>query len=75
MNQAILFNDDFYYSSEYKNWVFTGMVSGEKVTIVICSTWNESYVPTQADKLDIEMIVEDWLEDNEPEDQLIEVNY
>ena len=75
MNQAILFNDDFCYCKENKAWSFSGQISGERVLIYIKDTDNnevdENTTITQTQKFDWEMMVEDWLEDNEPDDQVI----
>ena len=73
MNQAILFNDDFCYCQENKAWSFSGQISGERVQIYMKGV-NENTVIAQSQKFDWEMMVEDWLEDNEPDDQVIWFN-
>lgn len=64
MNQAILFNDDHVYNQEKQSWVFTGLYSGQLLTIYIKSEQTDI---SQSDKFEWEEIVEDWLEDNEPD--------
>lgn len=65
MNQAILFNDDHTYIIDKKLWHFTGLMSGNLINIYI--TGSTSTI-TQEDKFDWEEKIEDWLEDNEPDD-------
>ncbi len=67
MNQAILFNDDIHFSQQYKQWCFSVMLSGEKTWVVIYSQFTEQAIISTEVKFDWEMLVEDWLEDNEPE--------
>jgi hypothetical protein len=64
MNQAIIFNDDHKYNQEKKCWVFTGIFSGQRLTIYINSEQAEI---SQSDKFEWEDMAEDWLEDNEPD--------
>ncbi len=71
MNQSILFNDDFHYDEKIGMWCFTGISSGEIVTINIYSEHPEQVKLSETMKLDWEMLVEDWLEDNEPINALI----
>jgi hypothetical protein len=64
MNQQILFNDDVAFDDKSHVWVFTGLLSGERVTISIKT---ENTLPlNEALKFDFECQVEEWLEDNEP---------
>lgn len=70
MNQAILFNDDHKYDTEKDCWVFTGLLSGQLITIYLSSKTAEL---NQSNKFEWEERVEDWLEDNEP-DQLNEIH-
>jgi hypothetical protein len=70
MNQAILFNDDFCYCPENKAWSFSGQISGELVHIYIKGV-NQNTVISQSQKFDWEMMVEEWLEENEPDNQVI----
>ena len=74
MNQSILFNDDFHYSQSYRKWCFTGLMSGEPILIVINSSLTEHDTFTIDLKLDYELLVEDWLENNEPENGKIFLN-
>lgn len=66
MNQAILLNDDLSYDGKY--WRLSGLLSGQRIDIVV-TTKQSAY--SDALKFDIEMAVEDWLEDNEPDDSSI----
>ncbi|WNC68576.1 hypothetical protein RI845_00140 [Thalassotalea nanhaiensis] len=65
MNQAILFNDDHIYIVEKQLWRFTGLLSGNQVNIYIA---HSASAISQADKFDWEEKVEEWLEDNEPDE-------
>ena len=67
MNQAILFNDDLMFDQDRHAWVFTGLVSGSTIKIVI----DEKYHPKERHvedsiKFDWEAAAEDWLEKFEP---------
>ena len=73
MNQAILFNDDFCFCNNNKAWSFTGQVNGELVRIYINGV-DEKTIITQSQKFDWEMMVEEWLEDNEPDNQIISLD-
>lgn len=64
MNQQILFNDDMAFDDKNQIWVFTGLLSGERVTIHIKTDKPLPY--NEALKFDFECQVEEWLEDNEP---------
>lgn len=64
MNQAILFNDDHQYDSNKGCWVFTGLQSGQLLTIYMSSRLKDI---TQEDKFEWEEAVEDWLKENEPD--------
>lgn len=66
MNQSILFNDDHHYDTLQQQWVFTGILSGEKVQIVVTSKLDQHAAISDELKFDWEIITEDWLEDNEP---------
>ena len=64
MNQQILFNDDMVFDREQQAWVFTGLLSGERITIIIEV---EEPLPLNEElRFDFEYLVEEWLEDNEP---------
>ncbi|WOH36493.1 hypothetical protein RI844_14065 [Thalassotalea fonticola] len=65
MNQAILFNDDHSYIVAKKIWHFTGLMSGNLINIYIAHSTSTA---SQADKFDWEEQVEEWLEDNEPDE-------
>lgn len=62
MNQAILLNDDLTFDGQ--DWQLTGLYSGQLVNIRIKTT-QQTY--SESLKFDIEIAIEDWLEDNEPE--------
>jgi len=64
MNQQIIFNDDMSFDYEKRECIFTGLVSGERVTIFIKA--KDIIELTNAVKFDFECQVEEWLEDNEP---------
>ncbi|MBA6231473.1 MULTISPECIES: hypothetical protein [unclassified Colwellia] len=64
MNQQIIFNDDISFDDSEKGWVFTGLLSGERISILIkCKKHDEL---TDELKFNLEEIIEEWLEDNEP---------
>jgi hypothetical protein len=66
MNQQILFNDDMAFDDNSQEYIFTGLLSGERVTIKIKT---ETPLPLDdALKFDFECQVEEWLEENEPPD-------
>jgi hypothetical protein len=65
VNQAILFNDDHSYIADIKTWKFTGLMSGVLITIHIKHAAAEI---NQQQKFIWEDLVEDWLEDNEPDE-------
>ena len=66
MNQAILLNDDLTYLAP-NTWQCTGMLSGEKITIVIKSNVTPETFD-QSIKFDWEIAIEDWLEEHEPDE-------
>ncbi|TWX49169.1 hypothetical protein [Colwellia hornerae] len=74
MNQQIIFNDDITYDKNQKGWVFSGLLSGERIDILIkCEQHN---VLSDALKFDLEVIVEEWLDVNEPlPESRIELDY
>jgi len=74
MNQQIIFNDDMSFDYEKRECVFTGLVSGEHVTIFIKA--KDIIELTNAVKFDFECQVEEWLEDNElPTNRKIKLVY
>jgi hypothetical protein len=64
MNQQIIFNDDIFFDESQQGWVFTGLLSGERLTILIKSKQNT--ILTDELKFDLEESVEEWLEEHEP---------
>jgi len=73
MNQSILFNDDHHYDTSKQQWIFTGSLSGEQVTVVVESILHQHSKVTDTIKFDWEILVEDWLEHNEPVSGIIEI--
>ncbi|WP_440877416.1 hypothetical protein [Thalassotalea sp. PLHSN55] len=67
MNQAIIFNDDLAFDNERHAWIFTGMLSGSVIKIVIDEKYHpkESHVDDTV-KFDWEAAAEDWLAKYEP---------
>ena len=68
MNQGILFNDDHFFNKTLGAWCFTGIVAGQVVNITIYSDLCDNEELSANTKFDWEMLVEDWLDQNEPED-------
>ncbi|WP_068547013.1 hypothetical protein [Thalassotalea crassostreae] len=66
MNQAILINDDFEYIKQDSCWRFTGMLNAERVTIYIK---HQNQTLTDSLKFDLEEMVEEFLEEDEPDDK------
>ncbi|MCW8865452.1 MAG: hypothetical protein OQK09_13525 [Colwellia sp.] len=75
MNQAILFNDDLTFDVQQDAWCFTAILSGELFTIYFHSMQLKQLQQIDScTKLDLEEIVELWLEKNEPEGGVIRIN-
>lgn len=69
MNQAILFNDDLTFSQHKHAWTFSGLISGNKVTVTIISEeYTENSAINNETIFDWEEKVETWLENNEPDE-------
>lgn len=66
MNQAILFNDDHTYLTKKQCWRFTGLMSGSLVVIFITTPYVEL---SQELKFTWEELVEEYLEEQEPNNQ------
>ncbi|NQY64640.1 MAG: hypothetical protein HRT38_13070 [Alteromonadaceae bacterium] len=77
MNQSILFNDDIYFDEKKSAWFFTGFLDGAPVTVQIKEKYHQrGLVITDSVKFDWEDVVENWLEDHEPnEDRVIVLNF
>jgi hypothetical protein len=74
MNQQIIFNDDMTFDHEKGQCCFTGLIAGERVTIIVEAI--DSVELTDALKFDLECQVEEWLEENEPPmNRKIELEY
>ncbi|TLU65398.1 hypothetical protein FE810_08920 [Thalassotalea litorea] len=68
MNQSLIFNDDFKLSGDLSTITFSGMASGRQINVVVTFVNQPSptsHQVTQALKLDLEALVEDWTEDND----------
>lgn len=75
MNQSILFNDDLTFNKEHDAWSFSGLVSGQKVTIYFHSIeLKQLNEINSCTKYDLEDITELWLEKNELEGNVIHIN-
>lgn len=74
MNQQMIFNDDICFDDNLQGWVFTGLLAGERINILIKSTKHAEL--NNELKFDLEETVEEWLENNEPPaDSKIELVY
>lgn len=72
MNQQILFNDDLCFRPDKKYWQWSGILSGENITIVIkCSVTPETFTTNY--QFDWELAIEDWLIDNEVENNQLTI--
>jgi hypothetical protein len=72
MNQAVIINDDYEFNHDKNYWQCTAMLSGEKITITINSSVSHDEL-TQDIKFDWEYIIEEWLEENEPSNNTVEI--
>jgi hypothetical protein len=67
MNQSVIINDDYVYDKKLGAWKCTAVFSGNLITVFLYSKVGENELD-QSTKFDWEYIIEDWLEDNEPDD-------
>jgi hypothetical protein len=68
MNQKILFNDDITFNKARSAWYFTGIVSGQIITIYFHSKrLNKLQAIEATTQFDLEESVELWLAENELE--------
>ncbi|SET69398.1 hypothetical protein [Thalassotalea agarivorans] len=76
MNQSILFNDDLYFDQQKHAWVFSGLLAGEKIFILVDEKYHPGTmeVPEQT-RLDWEAAAEDWLEKFEPIENEVLLNF
>jgi len=75
MNQAILFNDDLTFDRKHDAYRFTGLLSGEVITIYFHSIQLKHLAEIdRCTKFDLEEIVELWLEKNELEENVIHID-
>lgn len=76
MNQAFLFNDDLTFITDQRAWCITGMLSGQLLTFYVKQNALHMFNP-EADEatiqFDIEALIEEWLDDNEPESDAITI--
>ncbi len=70
MNQAILFNDDLRLI-EPGVWQLSGFYQGELLVIKVLSPITEM---TDSTRFDWEAEIEDWLDDNQPEESPVTIN-
>lgn len=77
MNQAILLNDDFHYDGQQKAWCLTGLLNGEKITIMIAEAYLSANTRVNDNLIfEIEDTIESWLDNNEPDhNQVIWLNF
>lgn len=69
MNQALLLNSDLAFNEELDAWQLTGFYQSRGLTIFISSVKLARDIEITSDLLlDLEADIEDWLEDNEPDD-------
>ena len=74
MNQAILFNDDLKFDKSHDAWSFTALLSGQSITIYCHSMQLKQLSEIDnCTKFDLEEVVELWLEKNEPEGNIINI--
>jgi len=74
VNQAILFNDDLIFDKQEDAWRFTALLLGQVITVYFHSM--QLKLLDEIDnctKFDLEEIVELWLEQNEPEGNIIHI--
>jgi hypothetical protein len=68
MNQKILFNDDITFNKARSAWYFTGIVSGQIITIYFHSKrLNKLQAIEATTQFDLEESVELWLAENDLE--------
>ncbi|AWB66358.1 hypothetical protein C2869_07915 [Saccharobesus litoralis] len=77
MNQAFILNDDLTLNQETGVWQVTGMLSGQTLTFNIAQELLLETDP-EIDKamlqFDIEALIEDWLDENEPNSNEITID-
>lgn len=66
MNQSLIINDDYIYNKDKLCWSCSAMLSGNLISIYIVSKVAEDELD-QSIKFDWECIIEEWLEENEPD--------
>lgn len=75
MNQEILFNEDLVFDKQQDAWRFTGLLSGQRITIYFHSMQLKLLDEIDScTKFDLEEVVELWLEKNEPEGDTIHID-
>ncbi len=74
MNQAVLFNDDFNFNKNQDSWCFTIQMSGQLIQVYCHSLeLNQLTEIDSSTRFDLEEILELWLENNEPEGDVIHI--
>ena len=69
MNQSLLLNNDLAFNDALKAWQLTGFHQSQDIRIYISSNKLASDTSiTNELLLDIEADIEDWLENNEPDE-------
>ena len=75
MNQALIFNDDYYFDKEQNVWECSVQLSGQKIKIILVSNkLNALSLLDAGTKFDLEEHVEYWCENNEIEGSIITIN-
>lgn len=75
MNQAIIFNDDLVFDDKEGAWCFTAQMAGQILTIYFHSMQLKQLENIDnCTKFDLEEVVELWLENNELEGSVININ-
>lgn len=75
MNQSLLFNDDIEFDQQHDAWRCSALSSGQRITIYFHSMQLKQLDSIDScTKYDLEEIVELWLEQNEPEGEVIHIN-
>jgi hypothetical protein len=74
MNQAILFNDDLIFDVQEDAWRFTAQLSGQLITVFFHSMQLKLLGEIDScTKFDLEEIVELWLDKNELDGDVINI--
>ncbi|MGB1200025.1 MAG: hypothetical protein ACPG5R_00590 [Cognaticolwellia aestuarii] len=75
MNQSILFNDDLHFDKSKQAWCLTAQIAGALVKVYFYSTQLKQLTSIdRCTQYDLEEITELWLESNEPQNGIIEID-